>query len=157
MYYERYNGHYGEGVFVLANFLSSFPFLVMITLSSATIIFYMVKFHMGFSIYCYFCINLFCCLSTMESITMIVALLVPNFLMGIGVTSAVIVSKRLQLYFYISVACSLEELMVWVVIVFQCRCFWRLHLDFIGHWLIFPRFSGNTQWAISVLQHGLCR
>ncbi|KAG8646647.1 ABC transporter G family member 15 [Manihot esculenta] len=90
VYYERYNGHYGEGVFVLANFLSSFPFLVMITLSSATIIFYMVKFHMGFSIYCYFCINLFCCLSTMESITMIVALLVPNFLMGIGVSSAVI-------------------------------------------------------------------
>ncbi|KAF2307989.1 hypothetical protein GH714_034119 [Hevea brasiliensis] len=90
VYYERYNGHYGEGVFVLANFLSSLPFLVIISLSSGIIIYYMVKFHLGFSIYCYFCINLFCCVAIMESITMIVALLVPNFLMGIGITAAVI-------------------------------------------------------------------
>ncbi|KAF2307979.1 hypothetical protein GH714_034035 [Hevea brasiliensis] len=90
VYYERYNGHYGEGVFVLANFLSSLPFLVIISLSSGIIIYYMVKFHLGFSIYCYFCINLFCCVAIMESITMIVALLVPYFLMGIGITAAVI-------------------------------------------------------------------
>ncbi|KAJ9181080.1 hypothetical protein P3X46_009247 [Hevea brasiliensis] len=90
LYYERYNGHYGEGVFVIANFLSSFPFMVIITVSSGTIVYYMVKFHLGFSIYCHFCINLFCCISIMETIAMIVALLVNNFLTGIGVSAAVI-------------------------------------------------------------------
>lgn len=92
-YRERLNGHYGEAVFALSNFLSSFPFMVMIPLTSGTIIYYMVKFHPGFSHYGYFFINLFCCISIMESCMMIVALLVPNALMGVGVSAAVIVSK----------------------------------------------------------------
>ncbi|XP_012086194.2 ABC transporter G family member 15 [Jatropha curcas] len=90
VYYERFNGHYGEGEFVFANLVSSFPFLAIMALSSGTIIHYMMKFHMGFSILWHFCINLFCCLSIMECVTMIVALLLPNFLMGMGVSSAII-------------------------------------------------------------------
>ncbi|CAN4120983.1 unnamed protein product [Withania somnifera] len=39
---ERLNGHYGVGAFVLANFLSSFPFLVAVSLVIGTITYYMV-------------------------------------------------------------------------------------------------------------------
>ncbi|EYU26837.1 hypothetical protein MIMGU_mgv11b023824mg, partial [Erythranthe guttata] len=46
-YKERLNGHYGVGVFILSNFLSSFPFLIAISLSSASITYFMVKFHPG--------------------------------------------------------------------------------------------------------------
>ncbi|KAK1576559.1 hypothetical protein Q3G72_014946 [Acer saccharum] len=89
-YRERISGHYGEGVFVLSNFLSSFPFLVMLSTSSGTIIYYMVKFHPGISPHAYFCINLFCCISIVETCMMVVASLVPNVLMGIGVGTCVV-------------------------------------------------------------------
>ncbi|KAK2651863.1 hypothetical protein Ddye_011719 [Dipteronia dyeriana] len=89
-YRERISGHYGEGVFVLSNFLSSFPFLVVLSTSSGTIIYYMVKFHPGISRHAYFCINLFCCISIVETCMMVVALLVPNVLMGIAVGTCVV-------------------------------------------------------------------
>jgi len=90
---ERLGGDYGEAVLVLSNFFSSFPFLLAISLLSGTIIYYMVKFHPGFPHYAFFCINLFCCLSVIETCMMIVASLVPNVLMGIGIGTGVIVSE----------------------------------------------------------------
>ncbi|KAH9679365.1 hypothetical protein WN943_027352 [Citrus x changshan-huyou] len=90
-YRERISCHYGEAVFVLSNFLSSFPFLVILSISSGTILHYMVQFHPGFSHYCHFCLSLFCCVSIVETCVMVVALLVPNVLMGIGVGTALIV------------------------------------------------------------------
>ncbi|KAL3715787.1 hypothetical protein ACJRO7_007522 [Eucalyptus globulus] len=90
-YAERLNGHYGETVFVLANFLSSLPFLVANSLLSGTTIFYMVKLHPGFSHYGYFCINLFCCITVIESCMMVVTSFVPNALMAIGTGAGVIV------------------------------------------------------------------
>ncbi|KAK4838203.1 hypothetical protein QYF36_011860 [Acer negundo] len=89
-YRERISGHYGDGVFVLSNFLSSFPFLVVLSTSSGTIIYYMVKLHPGISRLAYFCINLFCCISILETCMMLVSLLVPNVLMGIGVGTCVV-------------------------------------------------------------------
>ncbi|XP_057982256.1 ABC transporter G family member 15-like [Malania oleifera] len=87
---ERFNGHYGEAVFVLSNLLSSFPFLFIISLSSGTILHYMVKFHPGFSHLAFFCINLLCCIAVVESCMMVTASLVPNLLMGIGTGVGVI-------------------------------------------------------------------
>ena len=95
-YHELLNGHYGESVFMLSNFFASFIFIVIMSLSSGTIVFYMVRFHLGFSHYCYLCMNFFLCFATMESVAMIVALLVPNFLMGIGVSAFAVVSKVLS-------------------------------------------------------------
>lgn len=80
---ERLNGHYGVGVFILSNFISSFPFLVTIAVITGTITFYMVKFRTGFSHYVFFCLNLFGSIAVVEGCMMIVASLVPNFLMGI--------------------------------------------------------------------------
>ncbi|XP_077241693.1 ABC transporter G family member 15-like [Tasmannia lanceolata] len=82
-YHERLNGHYGVGLFILSNFISSFPFLVAVSISSGTIVYYTVKFHPGFSHYAYFILNLFGAIAVVESVMMIIASLVPNFLMGI--------------------------------------------------------------------------
>ncbi|XP_027351091.1 ABC transporter G family member 15-like [Abrus precatorius] len=90
-YGERSKGHYGEATFVLSNIISSFPFLVLISLSSGIIIYFMVQFHPGLTNCAFFCINLFCCLSVVESCIMVVASVVPNVLMGIGTGTGVII------------------------------------------------------------------
>lgn len=82
-YRERLNGHYGVAVFILSNFFSSFPFLVAIAISSGTITFYMAKFRTEFSHYVFFVLNLLTNIAVVESCMMVVASLVPNFLMGI--------------------------------------------------------------------------
>ncbi|KAK9922025.1 hypothetical protein M0R45_030508 [Rubus argutus] len=89
--HERLGGHYGEALFVLSNFLSSLPFIILMALSAGTILYYMVNFHTGFSHYSYFCINLLCCIAVTEGSALIVAALVPNLLMGIGCAAALTV------------------------------------------------------------------
>ncbi|XP_015898029.2 ABC transporter G family member 15-like [Ziziphus jujuba] len=88
---EMLNKHYGEGLLSISNFISSLPFLVVIAVSSGTVVYSMVKLHSGFSHFCYFCINFFCCISVIECSMMVVAALVPNVLMGIGIGTALIV------------------------------------------------------------------
>ncbi|KAG7035872.1 ABC transporter G family member 15, partial [Cucurbita argyrosperma subsp. argyrosperma] len=80
---ERLNGHYGIAVYTLSNFLSSFPFLALMSVASATIVFYMVKFETEFSRYVYICIDLLSSIAVVESAMMIIASLVPNFMMGV--------------------------------------------------------------------------
>ncbi|QCD88833.1 ATP-binding cassette [Vigna unguiculata] len=82
-YRERLNGYYGVAAYILANFLSSFPFLVAIALTSSIITYNMVKFRPGISHFVFFTINIYSCISVIESLMMVVASLVPNFLMGI--------------------------------------------------------------------------
>ncbi|KAK1291281.1 ABC transporter G family member 15 [Acorus calamus] len=82
-YLERLNGHYGVAVFIISNFLSSSPFLLVLSFTSGTITYYMVKFHPGITHYIYFCTSLFGSIAVIESLMMVVASLVPNFLMGI--------------------------------------------------------------------------
>ncbi|KAK3405512.1 hypothetical protein EUGRSUZ_K01726 [Eucalyptus grandis] len=99
-YAERLNGHYGETLFVLANFLSSLPFSVANSLLSGTTIFYMVKLHPGFSHYGYFCINFFCCTTIIESCMMIVNSFVPNASMAvvIGISVNVLMMMASQIF-----------------------------------------------------------
>ncbi|GLT82163.1 hypothetical protein SLE2022_005710 [Rubroshorea leprosula] len=82
-YKERLSGYYGVAVYILSNFLSSFPFLAAIALVTGTITFFMVKFRTGFSHYAFFCLNIFFSIAVIESLMMVVASLVPNYLMGI--------------------------------------------------------------------------
>ncbi|KAM6596592.1 hypothetical protein CsatA_007116 [Cannabis sativa] len=82
---ERLNGYYGVGVYVISNFLSAFPFLLLMSFATSTIVYYMVKFRPEFECYLYFALDLLCCIATVESAMMIVASLVPNFLMGVTV------------------------------------------------------------------------
>eukprot|EP00250_Pteridium_aquilinum_P018713 c24179_g1_i1 orf=516-2765(-) len=80
---ERLNGHYGVWSFVVANTLSSVPFLLAIAVATGTICYYMAGLHPGFGHYLFFAINLFGCIGVVESLMMAVASVVPNFLMGI--------------------------------------------------------------------------
>ncbi|KAI9074854.1 hypothetical protein K1719_043162 [Acacia pycnantha] len=80
---ERLNGYYGNGVYVLSNFLSSLPFVFAMSFATSIITFFMVKFHPGFFILLYGCIDLFCCIAVVETAMMIIASVVPNFLMGL--------------------------------------------------------------------------
>ncbi|XP_071700232.1 ABC transporter G family member 12 [Rutidosis leptorrhynchoides] len=80
---ERLNGHYGVGVFILSNFLASLPFLILMSFSTATITYNMVKFHPGLSRQLYACIDLLLSIASVESSMMVIASVVPNFMMGI--------------------------------------------------------------------------
>ncbi|XP_014515135.2 ABC transporter G family member 11 isoform X2 [Vigna radiata var. radiata] len=80
---ERENGHYGVTAFVIANTLSSIPFLVLVALIPGVIAYYLPGLQNGFEHFVYFICVLFSSLMLVESLMMIVASIVPNFLMGI--------------------------------------------------------------------------
>ncbi|KAL6269827.1 hypothetical protein ACE6H2_026738 [Prunus campanulata] len=80
---ERLNGHYGVSAFVLANTFSSVPFLILISVIPGAITYYVAGLHKGFEHFFYFACVLFACMMLVESLMMIVASIVPNFLMGI--------------------------------------------------------------------------
>ncbi|XP_020254560.1 ABC transporter G family member 12-like [Asparagus officinalis] len=94
-YRERQNGHYGVAVFIISNYISSFPFLVGVATCSGTIVYFMAKFRKGFEHYAYFCISLYAGIGVIESLMMIVASLVPNFMMGL-VTGAGIIGLMMM-------------------------------------------------------------
>ncbi|XP_019155561.1 PREDICTED: ABC transporter G family member 15-like [Ipomoea nil] len=116
---ERLNGHYGVGAFILSNFLSSFPFLVAVSAITGTITFYMV-FQASFSQYVFFCLNLFGCIAMVESCMMIVASLVPNFLMGI-ITGAGVLGIMMMTAGFFRLLADLPKV------------FWRYPVSFIGY------------------------
>ncbi|KAH0713934.1 hypothetical protein KY289_009893 [Solanum tuberosum] len=87
---ERKSGHYGVGVFILSNFISSFPFLVFMSMSSAAITYSLVKFHPGFFHFLYAAIVLLSSITVVESCMMVVACFVPNFTMGLVVGAGIL-------------------------------------------------------------------
>lgn len=91
-YKERLNGYYGISVYILSNFLSSFPFVAVMSIATGTITYYMVKFRPEFSHLLYICLDLLGCIAAVESSMMIIAALVPNFLMGLVIGAGYIVS-----------------------------------------------------------------
>ncbi|KAK4362617.1 hypothetical protein RND71_017858 [Anisodus tanguticus] len=80
---ERMNGHYGVSAFVVSNTLSAMPFLILITFLSGTVCYFMVRLHPGFTHYLFFVICLYASVTVVESLMMVIASVVPNFLMGI--------------------------------------------------------------------------
>lgn len=80
---ERLNGHYGVTAYVIGNTLSAIPYLLMISLIPGAIAYYPPGLQKGFEHFIYFICALFSCLMLVESLMMIVASIVPDFLMGI--------------------------------------------------------------------------
>ncbi|XP_077214293.1 ABC transporter G family member 1-like [Tasmannia lanceolata] len=80
---ERLNGHYGVGTFVVGNTLSSIPYLFLISVVPGAIAYYLVGLQRGVEHFLYFTLVLFMCMMLVESLMMIVASIVPDFLMGI--------------------------------------------------------------------------
>ncbi|XP_038693234.1 ABC transporter G family member 15-like isoform X2 [Tripterygium wilfordii] len=122
---ERFSGDYGEAVYVVSNFISSLPFVVAISLSSATILNYMVKFHPGFSHYLYFCIVLFCSIAITEACNLVIAALIHNPLLAAGISA----SYGAFMMMASNVFRPVSELP---------KIFWRYPVSYISH----------TQWAV---------
>uniref|UniRef100_A0A2N9F4X3 ABC transporter domain-containing protein n=1 Tax=Fagus sylvatica TaxID=28930 RepID=A0A2N9F4X3_FAGSY len=80
---ERLNGHYGVGAYVIGNTFSSIPYLLIISLVPGAIAYYLVGLQKSFQHFVYFALVLFVCMMLVESLMMIVASIVPDFLMGI--------------------------------------------------------------------------
>lgn len=80
---ERLNGHYGVLAFMIGNTVSSIPYLVLISLIPGAIAYYLVGLQKGIEHFFYFTIVLFMCMMVVEGLMMIVASIVPDFLMGI--------------------------------------------------------------------------
>ncbi|CAI8583830.1 unnamed protein product [Vicia faba] len=80
---ERLNGHYGVSAYVIGNTVSSLPYLLMVSLIPGAIAYYPSGLQKGYEHFLYFICALFSCLMLVESLMMIVASIVPHFLMGI--------------------------------------------------------------------------
>ncbi|XP_043720680.1 ABC transporter G family member 1-like isoform X2 [Telopea speciosissima] len=87
--HERLNGHYGIAAFVIANTLSSIPYLLLNSLLPGTIVYYLVGLQRGFEHFIYFVLMLFVCTMLVESLMMAVASIVPNFLLGLVIGSGI--------------------------------------------------------------------
>ncbi|KAM3281832.1 ABC transporter G family member 1 [Capsicum chacoense] len=80
---ERLNGHYGVAAYVVGNTFSSIPYLVLISVAPGAVAYYLVGLQKGFDHFAYFALMLFATMMLVESLMMIVASIVPDFLMGI--------------------------------------------------------------------------
>ncbi|KAJ1271483.1 hypothetical protein BS78_06G130700 [Paspalum vaginatum] len=80
---ERLNGHYGVSAFVISNWLSSTPYLVLIAVLPGAIAYYLSGLTRGVDHFVYFTLVLCSCTMLVEGLMMIVAAIVPDFLMGI--------------------------------------------------------------------------
>ncbi|KAI9379142.1 hypothetical protein POPTR_017G051000v4 [Populus trichocarpa] len=80
---ERLNGHYQSAAFVVSNTVSSTPFLLVISLIPGAITYYLVGLQQGCAQFIYFALTLLACMMLVESLMLIVASIMPNFLMGL--------------------------------------------------------------------------
>ncbi|KQJ86867.1 ABC transporter G family member 11 [Brachypodium distachyon] len=86
---ERLSGHYGVAEFVISNTLSATPYLAVIAVISGAMLYYLTGLSRGTDRFAYFVVNLCMCTLLVESIMMIIAVIVPDFLMGIIVGAGV--------------------------------------------------------------------
>ncbi|CAL9101529.1 unnamed protein product [Musa textilis] len=80
---ERLNGHYGVTAFTIANTLSATPYLALISVIPGAMAYYLVGLQRAADHFIYFALVLFMCMMLVEGLMMMVASVVPDFLMGI--------------------------------------------------------------------------
>ena len=80
---ERLNGHYGVSAFVISNWLSATPYLVLIAVLPGAIAYYLSGLKRRVDHFMYFTLVLCSCTMLVEGLMMIVAAIVPDFLMGV--------------------------------------------------------------------------
>ncbi|KAK7252302.1 hypothetical protein RIF29_36148 [Crotalaria pallida] len=97
---ERLNGHYGVTAFTIGNTLSAIPFLLLMSLIPGALVYYLVGLHQGHEQFVYFISVLFISVLLVEGLMMIVASIVPNFLMGIIFGSGILGVMMLDGGFY---------------------------------------------------------
>ncbi|KAJ1378617.1 P-loop containing nucleoside triphosphate hydrolase [Sesbania bispinosa] len=97
---ERLNGHYGVTAFTIGNTLSSIPFLLLMSLIPGALVYYLAGLQQGHELFVYFVSVLFISVFLVEGLMMIVASMVPNFLMGIIIGSGILGVMMLDGGFY---------------------------------------------------------
>ncbi|TVU39619.1 hypothetical protein EJB05_13046, partial [Eragrostis curvula] len=80
---EHLNGHYGATPFVTSNTLSSTPYLGLICIVPGAIAYYLTGLQRGIDHFVYFVVVIWACTMLVEGLMMIVAAIVPDFLLGI--------------------------------------------------------------------------
>ncbi|PIN10198.1 Transporter, ABC superfamily (Breast cancer resistance protein) [Handroanthus impetiginosus] len=86
---ERLNGHYGAAAFIVGNTVSSIPFLLLISTIPGAITYFLTGLPRENLSFSYFILVLFACMMIIESLMMIVASIMPNFLLGLIVGAAI--------------------------------------------------------------------
>ncbi|PVH34844.1 hypothetical protein PAHAL_7G043900 [Panicum hallii] len=86
---ERLNGHYGATAFVISNTLSSAPFLGLMCIIPGAIIYYMTGLQRGMDHFIYFVAVLWASIMLVEGLMMVVAVMVPDILLGIAIGSGI--------------------------------------------------------------------
>ncbi|KAG1342344.1 ABC transporter G family member 11 [Cocos nucifera] len=93
---ERLNGHYGVTAFMIGNMLSSAPYLALVSIIPAAMAYYLVGLQSGVDHFIFFALVLYASMLLVEGLMMIVASIVPNYLMGIimgaGIQATMILS-----------------------------------------------------------------
>ncbi|KVH93417.1 hypothetical protein Ccrd_004533 [Cynara cardunculus var. scolymus] len=81
--WERLNGHYRIGSFVISHAISSAPYLLLISLIPGVIAYSLAGLQREYERFIYFSLILFASMLLVECLMMIVATIMPNLLMGI--------------------------------------------------------------------------
>ncbi|GKA15237.1 ABC transporter G family member 11-like protein [Tanacetum coccineum] len=81
--WERLNGHYGVGSFVISHAISSTPYLFLISLIPGIISYSLAGLQRDWEKFMYFTLVLFSSMLIVECLMIIVATVLPNLLMGI--------------------------------------------------------------------------
>ncbi|TVU44252.1 hypothetical protein EJB05_03688 [Eragrostis curvula] len=76
--HEETNRHCGTMVFLLGHFLSSIPFLFLVSISSSLVFYFLIGLRNEFSFLMYFVVTIFMCLLANEALMMIVAYMWPE-------------------------------------------------------------------------------
>ncbi|KAL2521666.1 ABC transporter G family member 11 [Forsythia ovata] len=80
---ERLNGHYGVAAFIVGNTLSSIPYLLLISVVPGAMAYYFVGLQNDIHHFAYFVLMLFACMILVESLMMLVASALSNYLLGL--------------------------------------------------------------------------
>ncbi|XP_023735043.1 ABC transporter G family member 1 [Lactuca sativa] len=81
--WERLDGHYTVGSFVISHAISSMPYLLLVSIIPGAITYFLIGLQREPRLFIYFALVLFASMTLVECLMMIVATIVPNFLMGI--------------------------------------------------------------------------
>lgn len=74
------------------------PFLLLISVLSGTVCYFMVRLHPGFVHYLFFVLCLYSSITVVESLMMAIASVIPNFLMGIIIGAGIQVCANFSFF-----------------------------------------------------------
>ena len=140
---ETKNGMYTAGAYTLATSLCQAPLVAVAAFVSSTPIYWMVGMNDDVSRYFTFVGLMFAFLYTVESLCIVIAILVPNFILGIGVVCAI-----LSTFFVFNGIFAVAESIPWVLR-------WMLYIsphNYAYEGMLYTVYDGTTTTGFSECQ-----